>query len=331
MSDKSGGSTKQNMSKSAPVESKGPRKIKALPSRPVNNIRDNTFWYSDGNIVIQAGVKLFKLHASRLQRFCVYFKEMVDLDGGDAKRIEACPVHNVPQGATAEGFKAVLYVVEVPFETFTSKLTLPGIIAMLEAAHLLSCNSALHVAKRRLATVWDPHPVPARPDPENVIPYTSTIATIHRAGDYNLFSIEKRAFYELLSSENYWQAYFHTNRESIDLSAYDRERLLHARDVLGRWWREFVLTPPEATQRGNPATGRTKCKWCTYKVTTERERVWRLFIIGKGDLEHGALDPLRYNLVDLRRQDLLNEWWCMDCLRNKENAWKAKTVEWWGY
>ena len=105
----------QDASKPALVESNnGPRKIKSLPSRQAHNTRDDMFWYSDGNIIVQAGVKIFKLHAFRLKRYCVYFEEMIDLDGGVAKRLEGCPLYKMPGGVTAEGFKALLHVVEVP-------------------------------------------------------------------------------------------------------------------------------------------------------------------------------------------------------------------------
>ncbi|KAI1781788.1 hypothetical protein LXA43DRAFT_1105319 [Ganoderma leucocontextum] len=290
--------------------------------------RDDTFWYTDGNVVIRVGDTVFKLHRSRLQRNCEYFKTLFDSGTRVDERIEACAVYNVPTEVTPEGFKAILIVIEMPLDDITSKLTHTTTISLLEAAHTLSCNAALRLAKTHLRMLWDSRPVPPQLDPGDIRSCASIIATIHLAREHKVSYILKRAFYELLSNEEYWHIYY-TDRDSIDLSSSDRERLLCARDILGKLWREFALTPPEAAQPAN-AVNRpsTALNLCCYSHK-DRRHMWWSSIVEKDDLESGALDPLRYNIISLRWQELQNEWWCRDCLRNKERAWKEKAVEWW--
>ena len=42
------------------------------------------------------------------------------------------------------------------------------------------------------------------------------------------------------------------------------------------------------------------------------------------------MDPLRHNVVEMRRAYLKGEGWCDGCLRNKEDGWEGKRTEWWG-
>ncbi len=214
-------------------------------------------------------------------------------------------------------------------ENQKAKLTHEKTVSMLKAATSLSCNAAVYHAQSRLCELWDSGQVPVEPVPVKIVSWKSLISTIHLAREQNILYILKRIFYELLSNEQYWNVY-HTKRDSIDLSSSDRERLLCARDRLGTLWREFALAPPETTHDANGVNGagaRVRGP-CCYRPKDERAMWWRSMAEFDA-LERGALDPIRYNLVNVNRQELRNHWWCDDCVRNKEKAWKEKRVEWW--
>ncbi|KAI1790687.1 hypothetical protein LXA43DRAFT_1095288 [Ganoderma leucocontextum] len=303
-----GASKRGQNNNGADEEDGGALQRKRLPgpfaSQQAHRKRDDTFWYPDGNLIVRVGGTVFKLHRSRLARYCAYFKNLFESGISVNEHIERCPVYNAPEDLMPEVFKDLLTAIETPLENLKSRLSASNTVSLLEAAVLLSCGAVLRLAKNRMYAFWDSRLVPEKLGLGDIRSYTTTIATIHLARNHNIPSLLKRTFYELLSSEEYWDVY-HTDRASIDLCSTDRERLLFARDVLGKLWREFILTVPDMTipaVNRHPVLNNMCCHPCG-----NRGDIWRSYVIEKGDLERGGLDPLR----------------------NKESAWKVKRVEWW--
>lgn len=81
-------------------------------------VRDAEFWYPDGNVVIKAGTFVFKLHRSRLSKYCAYFRkvfaveEEATLTKGSV--FDGCPFHRLPTSISAEAFKQFLMALETP-------------------------------------------------------------------------------------------------------------------------------------------------------------------------------------------------------------------------
>ena len=165
--------------------------------------------------------------------------------------------------------------------------------------------------------------MPTKTGPGDIRAYTDAITTIHLAREHDIPGILKCAFYELVSSTDYWEAY-RTDRGSIDLPHEDKERLAYARAILGELWADFILSvPKEGTV--NWLTN----QWCCYGYS-ERRPNWRSVIVERGALKQGAMDPLRYNVVEKMWGYLKERLWCEECLGSKEREWEAKRVEWWG-
>ncbi|PIL28418.1 hypothetical protein GSI_08452 [Ganoderma sinense ZZ0214-1] len=287
---------------------------------------DDTFWCHDGDVVVRVPGEwtLFKLHRSRLQSQCSYFNALFDAqDVKVAGFFQECPMYDTPLEVTAKAFKDLLKAIEDPHEVFESMLSRSQTVALLETAHTLSCNSVARQAANRLRDLWDSSRIPTKAGPEDDRSYTTTITTIRLAREYEIPEVLKRAFYELLSSKDYWAAY-RTDRASIELSDRDKERLAYGRAILSEVWVEFILEVPEAG-----AVRRLSDERCCYGYS-ERGPNWRSAIVERGDLRLGAMDPLRYNVVERNRGYLKGEGWCEGCLRNKEDAWEAKRTEWWG-
>ncbi len=77
-----------------------------------------SFWYPDGNVVIRAEATCYKVHSSRLTRYCVYFKKLF-ADGTDdyedrCAKVEGCPVYHVPADLDSDDFEHLLVVLETP-------------------------------------------------------------------------------------------------------------------------------------------------------------------------------------------------------------------------
>ena len=59
---------------------------------------------------------LFRVHGSRLARYCVYFQKLFESDAGAGQNetIDGCPVYHVPAGLSSKGFKDLLKVLDTP-------------------------------------------------------------------------------------------------------------------------------------------------------------------------------------------------------------------------
>lgn len=85
------------------------------PAPPAEG-RDKDFWYIDGTVVIRVGSTLFRLHRSRLEKYCVFFQHLfaADADAPLNEMIDGCPVYHVPPELSANGFKDLLNALETP-------------------------------------------------------------------------------------------------------------------------------------------------------------------------------------------------------------------------
>ncbi|KAM5531972.1 hypothetical protein V8D89_014372 [Ganoderma adspersum] len=302
-------------------DSGAPKRAKPEPGRShAWESSDDTFWYHDGNVVVRVPGEgtLFKLHSSRLERECGYFKDLFDSPHATATiHFQGYPMYDAPQGITAKAFKDLLTEIEKPLAGLEFPPSQSHTVSLLETAHVLSCDAVSRLAENRLRELWDSRHVPTKAGPGDIRAYTDAIATIHLAREHDISGVLKRAFYELLSSEDYWEAY-RADRGSMDLPHEDKERLR------SRLWGEFILAvPKEGTVK------RLTDEWCCYGYS-DRGPNWRSVIVERGALKQGAMDPLRYNVVEKMGVYLKQEMWCEGCLGNKEREWEAKRTEWWG-
>ena len=147
---------------------------------------------------------------------------------------------------------------------------------------------------------------------------------------YAMPGILRSAFYEVLSSQAFWDALgpraSQTALDSLRISDEDVRTLLSACIALGVLWREFVMEVPEGTTyrcQRSPYDMR----WCCHYDEKTRAGAWRSFVVDKGALE--VCDPLRYDFVAEWEGELRKGKWCQACVDRKRRAAEDKRSEWW--
>ena len=204
-------------------------------------------------------------------------------------------------------------------------------ISLLFAADALSCDLVIDLAKRRLAEIWDGNalPVTAGGSSSEDYTYPFAIRAIKLARRYSIPGVLRRAFYELLSSQAFWDALkpraSQVALDALRISEEDIRTLLAARVKLGVLWREFVIQVPEGT---SCKYQRRYDMWCCNADEKTRARAWRSFVVDKGALE--MCDPLRYDFMAEWENELSKEEnWCQSCVDRKRRAAAERRSEWW--
>ncbi|RPD60485.1 hypothetical protein L226DRAFT_386856 [Lentinus tigrinus ALCF2SS1-7] len=293
--------------------------------------RDHQFWYSDGNIVIRLEGVLFKLHRSRLERYCTTFCELFATKPDGDETIDGCPAYEAPPELSLQGFKDVLAVLEEPLIYANRRPSQLEAISVLRASETLQCWQPSRLAKTWLSELWDANAIPSadRSDAHSV---QDAILMVQLSRTFDIPGVLKRALYELVSSQDFWDT-FAKDRPSIALAEEDLTLLLAARIALAEMWQDFVFDVPSTNKGGRSlclsGLGFKKHGPCSRSLEGGRMASWAGSVLRGGHLKSGARDPLRYNVVERGKEDL-KLMWCDACLQEKEVEWKAKRVEWWG-
>ena len=321
---------------------------------PAVDIRDDDFWYLDGTVVIRVHKTLFRVHGSRLARYCVYFQKLFEScaasRAGQNESIDECPVYHVPIELSANGFKDVRpqgprhpIVRPVPSslpptlyayrhspshrrEFTANPPTQTLAISLLTASVQLVCPRVEDLARRRLCELWDATRPPS-PDPLDARKWSMAAYMVKLARRHKVPGVLKRAFYELASSAAFWEA-VRTKRDEVRLPSKDVEMLYEARISLGKMWREWVMEPDVKKEEG-----RAKREfYCLGGLCGGRSSgSWDHRVKKYGLLEKGGMDPLRFNVVRDAKEAFQGDYpWCESCLAKKEEAWRTKCTEWWG-
>ncbi|KAI0708223.1 hypothetical protein C8Q76DRAFT_743755 [Earliella scabrosa] len=290
-----------------------------------SDVWDKDFCDEDGNVVIRLGRTLFKQYKARLAKYCGYFEELFAM-GVSTETIDGCPVYRVPPELLLKEFRDLLTALE-PLEHVSNPPDQTLAISLLFAANTLSCPVVLALAKKRLCEIWDANAVP---DASDVRPYTSAAYVVQLGRQFQIHGVLKRAFYELVSSSEFWEVLFE-NREQIRLNEADVLRLVETRVALGKMWREFVLEVPTKKELWQGRRG------YSYGCCHPGGREWAKALRERGTLEGGALDPLRVCPVEIKPDGPLDgldvvadaSGLCKACLKEWQAQWQAKRVEWW--
>ncbi|TFK85413.1 hypothetical protein K466DRAFT_525914 [Polyporus arcularius HHB13444] len=301
------------------------------------------FWYSDGNIVVKVERTLFKLHRHRLASISIYFEKLFasDTQSSYYMTVDGCPIYHVPPGLTPTSFGNFMRVLDTPIALIKGFLSEHEAIELLHTANLLCCPSVSDFDKDALAKHWNEDTLP---DTRSGTPrtYDDAVAVILLARKHSIPGVLKRAFYEALSQPGFLAA-LSANPGAFKLPRAYVDRMHGARVELGRLWREFALRAP-----GTDEKGKSKCQK-DYKLncnrfefdykkqrligrcsggSESRKLYWREIVIAHGALEDGAADPIRYNLVEVRKEEL-DKVWCNECLEAWEREWMRARSEWW--
>ena len=298
--------------------------------------RDKEFWYPDGNVVLRVGNKLFRLHRSRLEKYCIFFQQLfaADVDVQLSEIIDGCPVYHVPPDLSPKGFKDLMNALETPLYVCTldntreQRLTIcpssefvakpPSqtlAISLLHAAHTLACDVICRLAKTTLCDIWEAERPPNH-DGSDRHAFQEAIYIVQLSRLFDIPGVRKRAFYELSSSQEFWSA-LATDRQSIKLPEADIIRLYDARLALGQMWRRFVWEAPGKDDKLRCLSGPHWSPGACRFDSTERSTKWIASMKDLGEVEAGEMDPLRYNVIEHRQTELVKHW-CVACLESKE-------------
>lgn len=77
--------------------------------------------------MIKADATYYKLHTSRLARYCVHFKKLFADDTDDHEdrcaKVEGCPVYYIPTDLDSDDFEKLLAALETPLYVFAPGLS----------------------------------------------------------------------------------------------------------------------------------------------------------------------------------------------------------------
>ncbi|OJT03846.1 hypothetical protein TRAPUB_5469 [Trametes pubescens] len=285
-----------------------------------DHFKQDSCWYPDGNIIRRVNDTLFKLHHSRLVRYCECFPPELTrpLESSALwEVIDGCPVFTI-SALSVKDLEVFLtqLAMNPPSQSVTG--------AILRTAHVLKSPLFTTIGTRALESLW---PSQYSPDTHTTRrPWTDTLDAITLAHEHHLPQLVKPAFSTLLRSYTFWDALKHS-RTRIPLPETDILRLYEARRAMGRAWRLLVLAPPlaECCAPERAVASGMACK----VLGTARAGEWCAFWIERRYVEQGAHDPWRgVDVMKLVCADL-RATWCWWCLEERARAWDAALLEWW--
>lgn len=168
---------------------------------------------------------------------------------------------------------------------------------------------------------------PTSTDSDDQRSYENGVFIIRFARQYDLPELLKRAFYELLTSAEFWAA-LTADRKQIRLTEDDLLRLYNARFVLQERWREALVVAPYTNENGMSACRVDVhgmgyvCRSSRYEPAAERPQRWRSMMLESGLVEAGTGDPMRFDVLGALTQEQRQPW-CRGCLK----AWGDMLVE----
>ncbi|KAF7297689.1 BTB domain-containing protein [Mycena kentingensis (nom. inval.)] len=189
------------MSTDAPPQKR--RREESDPPLPIT--RSPTYWFDDGNIVLQVESTQFRLYRGLLATQSTVFRDIFTLAAPDETLVEGCPVVVVP-GDAAEDWKHLLDAIH-PKICFERQTSLDEIIAVLRLSQKYDLPAFRAECVRRLKGEFpvdfeDYCKIRAKwtfintPTDENL----SLVGLINMARHVGFFSILPTAFYLLASN-----------------------------------------------------------------------------------------------------------------------------------
>lgn len=317
---------------------------------------------ADSALVLVEDV-MFHLPRSRIMQNSEYFakhlaKTQESNDSEGQSHLDRCSVVKVA-GVSAEDFEALLTVCDdigyaividivqqssdyLAHSSFIEKQpsfrTLAAVFCVSRALRFGQIDA---LATYKLVNMWpnDLHKLsPVR------TPYAAETVVLART--YDVPSVLKRAFYELLRSEGFAQQGINVDGAALDgsrlvgnarLSHADLVRLVTTREKLSMAWTLLVGSAP------SPASfpcmlQHTTASNAAYSTNTARERcaaactnsaaIWAEWVLDSGLFENWMYDPI-CGLERLSILDWENSGYCSSCVMTRRQLWSRKREEIW--
>ena len=133
---------------------------RARPDGPAVDTRDDEFWYLDGTVVIRVHKTLFRIHALRLARYCVYFQRLFEScatdSAGQNETVDRCPVYHVPTELSANEFKDVLRALDTPLYVPAPSFVCPAPYAYTTDPNMAGSSPPTHPRRPSLSPCSPP-------------------------------------------------------------------------------------------------------------------------------------------------------------------------------
>ncbi|KAI0658238.1 hypothetical protein C8Q70DRAFT_997964 [Cubamyces menziesii] len=302
--------------------------------------RSQEFWYPDGNIVVIVNKVGHKVHLSRLQRLCGFFKDQFPIapertestgDDDDSQALPTAPQSYILTDVNLADFQEVLRTLETPLRFNTEPMSQDVALCLLRAGTRLQCGAAVDAAKARLCQLWPVTP-PAHEE-QGVVKPKDILAVIDAARKYAVPAALKRALCALLLNPPVWertpagQPMPEPLDGGVEVPLSDVLMLYHARHVLQHESSTLLFAVPGEAQSGQCfIIGPEKCQLVEREARAGR---WRTMFIDRGHWEKGLKDPVGYveTVAEIIRKSETSisgkGVWCALCLRNRKQAFLA--------
>ncbi|KAL1937125.1 hypothetical protein VTO73DRAFT_14535 [Trametes versicolor] len=257
----------------------------------------------------EAQMKIYSARPPRCESGCAIswnlFADNTDGCNGRCRKIEGCPVASIPVGLGLGGFGGLLAVLETPLIYTDASPT----HSLVRAAHSLSCDIVLRLARRRLCAIWDAEHLSTastRPStklsltPSSLSVDTAAVRTRPRRDVHHPLPAQvwhpgaplQRVFYELLAGAEFWTA-LTAGCKQIRLTEHNLLRLYNARFALQQ---RFVLAPYMDAKDAKgastcPGNG-SACSIYNHRYSS-RSQHWRTMMLESEAVEAGMGDPVR--------------------------------------
>ncbi|KAF8070350.1 hypothetical protein FPV67DRAFT_1487047 [Lyophyllum atratum] len=222
------------------------------PVSPVVHTRDTAYYFADGDIIVESGTTLFRVHVDRLVKLKGIFEDLLSLpqsanleDAGYIDGLPVCPLFNtVPSDVRflmAYAYGEVALKTEVPGEP--DKLHWNATVALLHLSHMFDLvavrNTAINAMKSlfpctlMLPTIY-PTIIGVRRRDRGLFLRTIPLQAINLFRQYNLQALMPMAYYRAaqLSIADIVGGVLCSDCSRVTISAHDIVRVLEGREQL---------------------------------------------------------------------------------------------------
>lgn len=333
------------------------------PKRPNRNPKKHPkLWLPEGSVVIEVGNIQFRLHKSRLEQHSEYFTSLFTLkQHGESKLDGTLPLYFVHL-TSASDFEALLFALEDAmyvyfFTLFSSLLTASmdnstyhiqpppfrTVSSILRASSALAFPKFRHWAIMYLENMWSDDLDDLRATSR--LPDATEAVILGR--NYDVPSILKRAFYELLRSGGFAlkdeldpETKHHTDsknwkddKSDILISRADLRRLIVVREKLTSAWILATASAPKfpecslSEKHGSKEKGSSSPDGCS--SASAKRSGWTRVVHESGMFEKYLYDPIcgLDALCDIPW--MKQEHYCKECFSARRNAWDKQREALW--
>ncbi|KIY46696.1 hypothetical protein FISHEDRAFT_24062, partial [Fistulina hepatica ATCC 64428] len=267
----------------------------------------------DGNVTIQLGNTLFKLHRSRLVMNSAWFASYFEDENTKQRQIHCIKM----KGARAKDFEVLLDMMDDAIDYIYEPPPFSIVAAVLRAASTLSFDKYAAFAEKATTRMW-----PAALEeltPERIPHAAETVFLLRAHPITDCHAVLKRALYELVRAPNFGQGI-----DGLSIGMHDFMRIVMAHGQLSQLWRENAVAAsnmfvcPQAA--GDEGGGTEAAVSCVTRDPAKYAEVHTRLVHQSGVYEEYNSDVL-CGLQALVDASWKAEGFCDACVDLRRRAW----------